>query len=274
MFRRAVLVCLVSAAALYAATLRLYLKDGTYHLVREYQKLSDRVRYYSTERGDWEEIPLTLVDLKRTEDEIRAKTEAEKSETAAFDAEEKVEREQRREIERIPYDSGVYQAAGDTMKVLKQGEMKAVQNKRRRLLKILTPVPIVAGKQTIELDGPIAAYVVDSDRPEFYMRLAAEERFGIVRLRPTKESRIVQTWNVAPVTNEIFEEMEDVTVFKKQLADGLYKLWPTSPLAPGEYAVFEFTQGKGNIQVWDFSVPAVNRTAPAETGAKSGKARR
>jgi hypothetical protein len=256
MFRRALLACLLCAAALYGATVRLYLKDGSFHLVREYQKTADRVRYFSSERGDWEEIPLSLVDLKRTEEEIRAKADAEKNDAAAFDAEEKVEREQRREIEKIPYEPGAYQGIGDTVKPLKQGEMKVVQNKRRRILKAITPIPMVAGKQTIELDGNTSAYTVDNDRPEFYIRLAAEERFGILKLQPTKETRIVQTWNIAPVTNEIFEEMEEIPVFKKQFAEGLYKIWPTKPLLPGEYGVVEFTQGKGNVQIWDFSVPA------------------
>ena len=61
---------LVLAAALaWGATGRLYLKDGTYQIAREYQVLEDRVRYYSTERGEWEEIPLELVDLDRTKKE-------------------------------------------------------------------------------------------------------------------------------------------------------------------------------------------------------------
>src|SRR5258708_38907543 len=53
----------------FAANVKLYLKDGEYHLVREYKVEAGRVRYYSVERSDWEEIPLELADLKRTETE-------------------------------------------------------------------------------------------------------------------------------------------------------------------------------------------------------------
>jgi hypothetical protein len=49
-----------------AANIKLYLKDGTYQLVREYLVLSDRVKFYSSDRADWEEMPLVLVDLKKT----------------------------------------------------------------------------------------------------------------------------------------------------------------------------------------------------------------
>lgn len=50
--------------SVWAANVKLFLTDGTWHWVREYQVLADRVRYYSVERSDWEEIPLSLADLE------------------------------------------------------------------------------------------------------------------------------------------------------------------------------------------------------------------
>jgi hypothetical protein len=48
-----------------------------------------------------------------------------------------------------------------------------------------------------------------------------------------------------------------VPTFQKQLtADNLYKIWPKEKLEPGEYAVVEFTEGKLNMQIWDFAVKA------------------
>ena len=88
---RLTLLFLLAAALLLGETFKLYLKDGDYHSVREYQVQGDRVRYFSTERGDWEEIPKELVDLDKTErerkskdDELNKQAQEEEEETAAL----------------------------------------------------------------------------------------------------------------------------------------------------------------------------------------------
>src|SRR6202171_6653766 len=45
---------------------KLVLKDGSFQLVRDYQRTGERVRYLSAERGDWEEIPAAMVDWDAT----------------------------------------------------------------------------------------------------------------------------------------------------------------------------------------------------------------
>lgn len=255
MFRAAFALLLLLATGLSAATVRLYLKDGSYHNVREYQKLADRVKYFSTERGEWEEIPLELVDLKKTEAEVN-KREAERKEDAkAQDLEEKAERAQKREIEAIPWEAGVFQVKDEKAITMTNAETKIVNNKRRSILKAISPIPIVSGKSTVELDGAEATYKVPPGQPEFYLRMASDVRFEIVRLRAGKDkTRIVQDWEVIPVSKELVEKTDVIETFKQQLADGLYKVWPIKPLEPGQYAVAEWVEGKGNVQVWDFTV--------------------
>src|SRR5260370_484086 len=145
------LICVFIASA---ATVKLYLKDGSYQLVREYKVEKDRVRFFSADRGEWEEIPVELVDLEKTQTEIKQREETRREEAAAIDAEEKAEREARREVERVPVAAGVYLVEDEKLVTLKPGESKVVVNKRRRLLKAISPLPMVPGKATVELDGP------------------------------------------------------------------------------------------------------------------------
>jgi hypothetical protein len=254
MIRRCLLLAFIALLALGAANFPLYLKDGTHHMVREYKIDGDRVTYYSTERGDWEEIPLDLVDLQKTELELKQKAEDRKQDLAAYEAEDKADKQQRKEAEQVPAEAGVYQYADGKLVTLVQAKARTVSDKKRSALRIITPIPIVAGKTSVELDGVKSDYVLQSTLPEFYFRLANDERFGIARVKPEKSSRLVQTWTQVPVTNELADQMETVEVFKRQIATDLYRIWPTKPLSPGEYAVYEYTEGKGNIQIWDFAV--------------------
>ncbi len=44
---RRLLLALALVLPLVAANLKLYLKDGSYHIVREYKVEGDRIRYYT-----------------------------------------------------------------------------------------------------------------------------------------------------------------------------------------------------------------------------------
>ena len=239
---------------LCAANIKLYLKDGTFQLVREYKVENDRVRLFSSDRLEWEEIPVELVDLAKTQNEIKRREETVREEAAAADAEEKAEREARKEVEQVPNAEGVYLIEGGKLIPIKPGESKIVTDKKRTVLKVLSPIPLVPGKATLELDGSHAPAGTPNREPEFYIRLSAEERFGIVRLSEHKGNRVVEKLTMVPVSKETIEEPDLVATFRKQVADGLFKIWPEKPLEPGEYAVVEYTDGKVNMQVWDFFV--------------------
>lgn len=272
--RRVLAALFLFAVAAFAANLRLYLKDGTYQIVREYKVQEDRVHYYSVERSQWEDIPLDLIDLKRTEAEIAAHKAAIEEENKAVEAEEKVEREQRQEISRIPQDPGVYQLIdGKELRILQLAESKVRNNKRRSVLKALSPIPAVTGKATLEVDNPHASYFVETDTPEFYIQLSQEEQFGIIRLTPKENYRIAEKITVIPVTKEMVEEPVEVEIFRIQAdVNGLYKIWPQKPLEPGEYAVVEGTPGKLNLQIWDFAwVPGAKYVPLPMKGDKATK---
>ena len=241
---------------LQAANVKLYLKDGSFQLVREYKNLGDRVRYYSVERGDFEEIPTDLIDLKKTEAEMKQREESFKEEAKAQDEEDKAERTARREIAQIPQDSGVYLITGTTLKAMKAADPKVVNNKGRHLLKLASPIPLITDKSWLELDGLHSGTVINDPRPEFYIRLAAEERFGIVRMGEHKKNRVVEKLTILPVVKEVVEEPDLVDVFRRQVAEGVYKVWAEKAMAPGEYAVVEYTESKVNMQVWDFGISA------------------
>lgn len=61
---------------------KLVMKDGSDQVVRSCERVGDRVRYFSIERGEWEEVPASLVDWKATEEANRA-DQAEVSEKAS-----------------------------------------------------------------------------------------------------------------------------------------------------------------------------------------------
>jgi hypothetical protein len=247
----------VAAALCFGANSRLYLKDGSYQLVNQYEVKTDRVRYYSTERGDWEEVPLELVDLERTKKELADEKEQAAAE-AKSDAEERAaEKTAQQQMASVPAQPGAYYiAADDKVETMTKAEVKIVSDKKRTVLKYLSPIPLVPGKSTAELDGEHAARKISAARPEFFFRLSADEGFEIIKLTPKKVSRVAENYSVLTVQKDaiVDEKVQIVPVFKKQEGDMLYRIWPQKPLDPGEYALIQYTEGKMSPQIWDFSV--------------------
>lgn len=247
---------LISAVA--SAADRLYLKDGTYQLTNQYEVKTDRVRYYSTERSEWEEIPLEMVDLDRTKGEM-AEREAQLATEVKAEAEERAaEKQERKQIASIPTQPGAYYIRGDAMDPLKQAESKIVSDKKRTVLRVLSPIPTVPGKSTVELDGEHAPLHLTDVRPEFYFRLSDYEGVDIVRLTPKKSVRVVENVSILQLKNDrmVDEKLDKVESFKKQEGDLLFRIWPEKPLAPGEYAVIQYAEGKLDPQIWDFTIDA------------------
>jgi hypothetical protein len=252
--RRLLLGLFLIASVASAATVRLYLKDGEYQLVREYEVRDDRVRFFSTERGAWEEIPVEMVDLERTRAEHERRKRATEKETRIVSEEDREHRAMLEEIAKIPQNPGVYYLEGDKTVRIKNAESTFRTNRGRTVLGALSPIPVVPGKGTVELQGKKSENVIRDPEQAFYIQLSAEERFGIFRLTTKGGVRIVQNVTIIPVTKEMIEEGDEVEIFRQQLTDdGLYKIWPMQPLQPGEYAVVQYTAGSLNIQVWDFT---------------------
>src|SRR3979409_208727 len=76
MFRARQVACLISLLAILtpfghihaqAKGKRLILKDGSYQIAREWELKGERVRFFSNERYEWEELPSSLIDWPDTE---------------------------------------------------------------------------------------------------------------------------------------------------------------------------------------------------------------
>ena len=248
------LLLLVCFASLGGAAIALYLTDGAEMSVREYEVIEDRVRYYSLERSQWEEIPFGAG--RHREDRVthrprRNRREAIRRET---NIEKAAERRGRTELHNVPIEEGIYHYADNTATFIDQSEIVLEVSKKRTFLKIMAPMPNIPSKRVLTVEGAQSKFVVREDRPIIFVRMGDTHRLELAKLasEPGKKRRVVQIINYMHVSDEMVEEQEVLRVFRQQLAKEVYRIWPVDPLPAGEYAIIDFTAGEANLRVWDF----------------------
>ena len=169
---------------------RLILKDGSYQLVRQYTIAGDRVRYLSLERGDWEEIPVDLVDWDATrkwERDHETPTGEEPSpamkEAADVDKEEADERElqQARMPEvaeglELPDEEGVFALDNfqGTPELVELTPIDLDMNAKTRH-GVSTLNPLAASKANLELAGEHAKVHLHVNDPAIYISLGVND---------------------------------------------------------------------------------------------------
>jgi len=245
------------------AAIKLYLKDGSYQNVKSYQVIGDRVRYYSIDRGDWEEIPKSLVDFAATK---RAEADKKTEQAKQLKAAEELQN-QRFEIPgnsgyqikpgvRLPSDPGVYAYDGSRVIQLIQDPAKIVTDKKRTALIMLMPGPLLKKQAFVELPGPKAAVRITVAQPVFYVQNSDTwaEHAQLVPLVQKKNSRVVEKIQSGIGLGKSGEKRDDLPLVRKRLAAGVYELKPEQPLDSGEYALGELIGQKLNIDVWDFGI--------------------
>jgi hypothetical protein len=246
---------------------KLFLTDGSFQIVREYQREGDRVRYYSVERSSWEEIPATLVDWAATQ-KSEAELDAKQKELANEIAEsEKAARFAGLDVDTsfevrpkifLPDDVGFYVLDGNKIAPMQQEHAETHTEKGRAVAKIVTGMPLISGKQDVEIPGKQAKLRIHTGDAEFYFRTADKREPHLTLLRATVkgEKRAVEVITTNIVGQQSFKHQE-VSLLQWDAARGLYRYTVDHPLEAGEYAIVETTQAEGqSMFLWTFGVDA------------------
>ena len=244
---------------------KLILKDGTFHIVREYHREGDRVRYYSVERSSWEEMPAALVDwdaTQKAEEEQNAKQaelakQIAESEKAARFADLNVDTSfEVRPGVFLPDAVGFYVIDGNKAASMQQEKAEVHTDKGRAVAKIVTGIPLISSKQDMEILGKQAKLRIHTGDAEFYFRTAdqREPHLTLVQATVKGEKRALEAITTNIAGQQKFKNRE-VSLLQWDAARGLYRFTVEQALDPGEYAIIETTTAEGqSIYVWTFGV--------------------
>lgn len=165
---------------------RLILRDGSYQLVTKYEIKGDRVRYFSAERSEWEEVPKDMVDWTATE-QFEKDRAAGKPAPEAAELDKELEAERQAELLktpqvapglRLPEDGGVmlldtFESHPQLVELQQQGG-EVNRNTAGNILRA-TINPIASAKQSIEIPGTHAKIQAHATLPSIYVNVEQQD---------------------------------------------------------------------------------------------------
>jgi hypothetical protein len=268
---------------------KLVLKDGSFQLVRGYQRIGERVRYMSAERGDWEEIPAAMVDWDATAQAAAAEKAEEDALAKKIHAQEQAQRlETIMDVDAslqvapgvfLPPGEGMFLIDGKSVKPLEQVGSQIKTDKKQYLKQVLSPIPIVPSKQNVQIPGTRASIRVISGQAEFYLREAppdpdrttpivkssrpGESGPDVELVRATVKGNKRQLESIKSLFGEHLEEQRNtISIQRWEIAPTVFRFTVSEPLPPGEYALAEILPDGMNLFVWDFGVYATAGAKP------------
>ncbi|HLK02956.1 MAG TPA: hypothetical protein VKT53_00845 [Candidatus Acidoferrum sp.] len=270
---------------------KLILKDGDFQLVREYTRNGDRVRYFSLERGDWEEIPASMIDWAATQKAEAASASQHSAELQKLHQQEEVSKvDMALDVDAslqtgsgvfLPSGEGMFAVEGKKVTLLEQAGLEAHRDKKQFLKQVMSPIPIVPSKTNIELPGSRAKVRLDPSHLEFYLREAPPDpdrtspiqkssrpgesgpEVELVRATVKGNKRLVE--QIKALFGEKIDDNRNTILLQRwEVAGNVFRFTLGEQLPPGEYVLAEILPDGINLYVWDFGIDA----GSAKVGAK------
>jgi hypothetical protein len=240
------------------------MKDGSYQIVREYKVDGERVRYYSVERSQWEEIPTDMVDFAATRQAEAAQRQADAALAAKVGAEETARKAVFVDVDAsvevapgvfLPDGEGIFALDGTKVIALTQAQTDVKLDKKQVMKQILVPIPIIPSRQTISMVGARAKIRSVNDQLEFYMRTKDGHAPDVVLIRARVHGGNRQIENVDRLFGEQMARRETLSMERWELVKGVSRFTLSQRLTPGEYALAEIMRGsEEDLYVWDFGI--------------------
>jgi hypothetical protein len=253
------------------------LKDGSFQLVREYAVQGDRVRYYSLDRSQWEEIPSDLVDWDATGKAAAQEQQHDAAIVARVHNQEAARLATPLDIDAslevaprifLPPGAGLFAFDGKAVLPVPQAETNSKLSKGHFLEQVMVPVPIIPTRHNVSINGLHAKLRLQTDQPEFYMRTADARTPNIELIRAKAHGENRQIENVDELFGQQRAAGDTISMQRWEIAQGVYRFTLSKPLAPGEYALAETVGDEGmSLYVWDFGVEA----SPLPEGHQTAK---